>query len=120
MTEPVKEIIERRQQDGERLAAEASDLFQGFNEMMKYYYKPSALTRRDKELIATAVSVAIRCVPCLAVHLKNAFDAGATRGQAIDAAAIGVEFGGGPSFVVVRENLLPMLDQIEAIQKAEK
>jgi hypothetical protein len=40
--------------------------------------------------------------------------AGATRDEVIDAAAIGVEFGGGPSFVMVREHLLPFLDEIAA------
>jgi len=32
----------------------------------------------------------------------------------IDAAKIGVEFGGGPSFVVVRNNLLEFLDELDA------
>ena len=33
----------------------------------------------------------------------------------IDAAAIGIEFGGGHSFVVVRDNLLDFLDDIEKL-----
>ena len=43
-------------------------------------------------------------------HQKN------TRDAVIDVAAIGVEFGGGPSFVAVREHLLPFLDEITAGQ----
>jgi hypothetical protein len=44
--------------------------------------------------------------------MLNAVSAGATREQAIDAAAIGVEFGGGPAFVMAREHLLRFLDEI--------
>ena len=110
--ETVKHIISRRTVNVERMEKTAPDLFHGFNEMMKYYYKPGTLSRREKELMALAVSVAVRCTPCMAVHLANAVAAGGTREQALEAAAIGVEFGGGPSFVVVREQFLDMVDEI--------
>lgn len=83
---------------------------------MKHCYKPGALERKHKELMAVTASVATRCVPCLATHANNAVAAGATREEVLEAAAIGVEFGGGPSFVVVRDNLLDFLDEIESGQ----
>ena len=49
----------------------------------------------------------------MANHANNALTHGATREEIIDAAAIGVEFGGGPSFVAVRDKLLDFLDDIE-------
>ena len=110
----LEQILTRRKANRERLEQEAPDLYNGFNELMKYYYKPGALTRRDKELMAVTASVATRCIPCLGNHLNNAIAAGATREQALEAASIGVEFGGGPSFVVVRDHLLGMLDEIYA------
>jgi AhpD family alkylhydroperoxidase len=111
----LEQILKNRTAKRERLEKEAPDLFSGFNELMKYYYKPGgALSRRDKELMAVACSVATRCIPCLGNHLNNAMAAGATREQAVEAAAIGVEFGGGPSFVVVREHLIGFLDEIAA------
>lgn len=91
---------------------EAPLLFKGFDDMMTAYYAPSALDTKYKELIAIALSVSRCCIPCLAVHTKNAVAAGATRDEVIDAAKIGVEFGGGPSFVVVRNNLLEFLDEL--------
>ncbi|OPY37425.1 MAG: Carboxymuconolactone decarboxylase family protein [Methanoregula sp. PtaU1.Bin051] len=81
---------------------------------MKEYYRPGALDLKHKELIAVAASVSCRCVPCLANHTNNAIRAGATRAEVLEAAAIGVEFGGGPSFVVVRNNLLEFLDDCGA------
>jgi len=107
-----KEILKKRTDDRDRLKKEAPNLYNGFNELMKQYYKPSALDRKYKELMAVAASVATRCIPCLANHMNNAVSAGATREEVIDAAAIGVEFGGGPAFVVVREHLLQFLDDI--------
>ncbi len=107
-----KEILKRRAVDRERLEKEAPNLYNGFNELMRQYYKPSALDRKYKELMAVTASVATRCIPCLANHMHNAVSAGATRDEVIDAAAIGVEFGGGPAFVVVREHLLQFLDEI--------
>ena len=36
-----KEILKRRTADRERLEKEAPNLYNGFNELMKQYYKPS-------------------------------------------------------------------------------
>ena len=64
--------------------------------------------------MAVTASVATKCIPCLANHTNNAVKAGASRQEVLEAAAIGVEFGGGPSFVIVRNNLLNFLDEIES------
>jgi pyruvate dehydrogenase E2 component (dihydrolipoamide acetyltransferase) len=108
----LEEILIKRKKNRDRLEKEAPNLFNGYNELMKNYYKDSALDQKYKELIAVGAAVATRCIPCLANHASNAISNGATREEIIDAAAIGVEFGGGPSFVVVRDNLLDFLDDI--------
>lgn len=111
-----KDILKKRSINRKRLENEAPDLFKGFNEMMKYFYKPGALDRKQKELMAVTASVATRCIPCLANHANNAMTAGSSKEEIIEAAAIGVEFGGGPSFVVVRDYLLDFLGDIEKNQ----
>ncbi|MEN6395844.1 MAG: carboxymuconolactone decarboxylase family protein [Methanoregula sp.] len=100
----VHRIIEQRKKNQKRLETETPLLFEGFDSLMTAYYAESALSTKYKELIAIALSISRCCVPCLAVHTKNAVAAGATREEVIDAAKIGVEFGGGPSFVVVRNH----------------
>ena len=107
-----KDILKRRATDRGRLEQEAPNLYNGFNDLMRQYYKPSTLDRKYKELMAVTASVATRCVPCLANYMNNAASAGATRDDVIDAAATGVEFGGGPAFVVVRKHFLQFLDEI--------
>ncbi|MEW6261513.1 MAG: carboxymuconolactone decarboxylase family protein [Thermodesulfobacteriota bacterium] len=109
-----KDILKKRTKNRARLEKEAPNLFNGFNELMKHYYSPGVLERKYKELMAVAASVATRCLPCLVNHANNAMAAGATREEILEAAAIGVEFGGGPAFVVARDNLLEFLDEIEA------
>jgi AhpD family alkylhydroperoxidase len=108
----VNRILAKRAKNQQRLMDETPLLFRGFDDLMTAYYAKSALDTKYKELIAIALSISRCCIPCLAVHMKNAVSAGATRDEIIDAAKISVEFGGGPSFVVVRNNLLEFLDEL--------
>ncbi len=114
MTISAKQILQDRRRASERLKHEAPDLFAGFREMVDRYYAAGALDIREKELAAVACSVALASSSSLAVHVANAMTAGATRQQVIEAAAVGVEFGGGPSYALVRDHLLGFLDEIEA------
>ena len=113
------DILKKRTNNRKRLEQEAPDLFNGFDELLKHYYKHGVLDRKYKELIAVATSVATRCVPCLANHANNAIASGAAREEVLEAAAIGVEFGGGPSFVFVRDYLLDFLDEIESSRESK-
>ncbi|MCE5262395.1 MAG: hypothetical protein LLG97_02545 [Deltaproteobacteria bacterium] len=45
--------------------------------------------------------------------MGNALSARATREEIIEAASIGVEFGGGPSFALVRDHLLQFWDDLK-------
>ena len=85
------DILKHRLTERKKLEEEAPNLFHGFNELMKYYYKPGALDLKCKELIAVALSVATRCIPCLANHANNAVSAGATRQEILEAAGNGNE-----------------------------
>ncbi len=57
-----KDILRERKANRERLEKEAPDLFHGFNELVKYYYKQGALDRKHKELMSVACAVATHCV----------------------------------------------------------
>ena len=113
ITGRLTEIIEKRKKNADILQKEAPTLYAGFDSLMKEYYSPSALDVKYKELIAIGLSVSRCCIPCLAVHALNAYNAGASREEILDAASIGIEFGGGPAYVVVRENLIEFLYEIE-------
>jgi AhpD family alkylhydroperoxidase len=70
-----------------------------------------ALSVREKELIAVAISLAIRCEPCLYSHLEKAMQAGATREQMLELAGVIVTMQGGPGYVYVPK-LLEALDAL--------
>jgi AhpD family alkylhydroperoxidase len=54
----------------------------------KETYKPSALDRKTKELVAIAASLVARCQGCLEGHIKKAMKFGATREEISETIAI--------------------------------
>ena len=75
--------------------------------------KEGALTVREKELIAIGISIYHRCEDCIAVHAHKALEAGCTRTEILEAASMGIVFGGGPSLGATTSLLLPALEQFE-------
>ena len=51
-------------------------------------YKPSALDRKTKELVAIAASLACHCKGCLEGHIKKALKSGATKEEISETIAI--------------------------------
>jgi AhpD family alkylhydroperoxidase len=59
----------------------------------KFYketYKPSALDRKTKELVAIGASLAAKCQGCLEGHIRKALKFGATREEIGEAIAIAI------------------------------
>lgn len=54
----------------------------------KETYKPSAVDRKTKELIAIAASLAAHCEGCLQGHIRKALKVGATREEISETIAI--------------------------------
>ena len=72
-----------------------------------------ALETKMKELIALAISVALRCDDCIAHHTDDALEAGATEGEIADALGVAILMGGGAS-VVYATHAMEALDQFSA------
>jgi len=60
---------------------------------------PRALDAYTKQAMAIALSVALRCEPCLKMHLKNARSKGFTPEEIDEAAWMGISFAGSPAMV---------------------
>ena len=58
-----------------------------------------ALDPKTKELIATAISIAIRCDGCVGFHVRDVVKHGGTREELLEAIGVAMYMGGGPSFV---------------------
>jgi len=58
---------------------------------------PGALDTKTKELCAIATAVTAGCRWCIAAHVRNALNQGATSEEIMEAGWVAVQMGGGPS-----------------------
>ena len=86
------------------LSGELKTLRNGAPEVMKAFLlisaaalAPKALDSKTKELIALAISVAVRCDDCIAFHAKAAAQHGATQEEVVETLGMAIYMGAGPS-----------------------
>ncbi|MCD6084193.1 MAG: carboxymuconolactone decarboxylase family protein [Desulfurococcales archaeon] len=73
-----------------------------FMDLVHVVEGPGALDTKTKELISIALSIAAHCEWCIAFHVKNALDAGATPEEIREASWVAVLMGGGPSLAYMQ------------------
>ncbi len=79
---------------------------------MKKAESGPALDRKQKELINISLSVAAQCEWCIAFHVKNAFEAGATKDEIVEAGFQAVLMHGAPALMHL-VLLLRAIDEFE-------
>lgn len=99
------------------LRQQAPEVMKAFSQMAQGASKAGALDAKTKELIAFAVSVAVRCDACIAFHAKAAEKHGATREEVAEALGMAVYMGAGPS-VMYAAQALEAFDQYRAVAAA--
>lgn len=75
----------------------------GFNAMARGALQPGVLSEIHKELIALAIGVAGHCDGCIGFHAKSLVRLGAKREEVMEALAVAVYMGGGPSLMYAAE-----------------
>ena len=73
--------------------------FSGFARLHASAVTDGALEPRVKELMALAIAIALHCDGCIAFHVHDALDAGATREEIIETIGVAVMMGGGLLFL---------------------
>jgi AhpD family alkylhydroperoxidase len=101
--------------DQTKLKELAPEVLRGFGGLFQATMKEGALTVREKELIALGIGLAMRCLPCINLHVQKCLQAGATPEQILEAAAVAVMMQGGPSFTYVPE----VMRALEHLQEAQ-
>jgi AhpD family alkylhydroperoxidase len=86
-----------------KLRQGAPDAMAGFSAMAKGALRPGALSELHKELIALAIGVATHCDGCIGFHAKSLVRLGVKREEVIEALAVAVYMGGGPSLMYAAE-----------------
>jgi AhpD family alkylhydroperoxidase len=99
--EKIEQIIDLRNR-ANSFYLKSSKVFRSFLEMERNTYTDGVLKKKDKELIATGISVATDCESCMEWHIKQAADAGASSEEIIEAIGVGIEMSGGPGTVSAR------------------
>jgi len=75
-----------------------------FKDFLSSASSPHGLDAYTKQAMAIALSVALRCEPCLKMHLKKAREKGFTQDEIDEAAWMGISFGGSPTMVFYEQN----------------
>jgi len=78
--------------------ASMPDLLKGFGSLHQATMKLGTLTVIEKELMALAIGLAVRCENCIYAHIQAALNAGATREQVLEAAGVAVLMQGSPTY----------------------
>jgi len=74
------------------------DLMKGFAGLHQAAMHEGSLSVAQKELIAFAIGLAVRCENCIYSHVSAALRAGASREQILEAAGVAVLMQGGPTY----------------------
>ena len=93
-----------------KLRADAPEVMKSFSALAHAAHAGEGLDTRTKELIALAISVAVRCDDCIGFHVKAAAQAGATRQQLSETLGMAIYMGAGPA-VMYANHALAAYDQ---------
>ncbi|WP_425098140.1 carboxymuconolactone decarboxylase family protein [Tropicibacter sp. S64] len=75
------------------------DTFGGFVAMEQAASPDGALSHKQKELIALAIAVALRCEDCITSHVQACIKAGSTRDEVAEALGTAIQMSGGPGLM---------------------
>lgn len=107
------EQLQKFEQSWKELSSDQPAFTTAFWKLRSAVRQPGALDTKTKELIAIAISVARNCDGCLAHHVYDALEAGATREEITDALGVAVLMCGGTG-AVYATHALEALDQFSA------
>ena len=103
MENKVEQFFDRWSSDQAQLKNLVPEILRGFGGLFQATMKEGTLSVREKELIALGIGLAVRCVPCINLHVEKCITAGASAAQILEAAGVAVMMQGGPTFTHVPE-----------------
>lgn len=112
MAEDVKEFFQDFKNSTGKLKEQAPNTVNGFAAMFAKIMQDGAVSQKTKELIATAIAVAVQCDPCIRLHVRKCLDLGLTSEEILEATSVAVVMGGGPAWT----HMPVVTDTIEQLQ----
>lgn len=113
MVESYYDLNEEVHEKMQKYAKESPDVMQSFMDLHKSNAKDGALSKKVKELMALSVGICVRCDGCIAFHVHDALEAGASRDEIVETIGVSILMGGGPSVVYGTK----ALDALEEFQE---
>ncbi len=110
--ENTKDILNEVQKLLEMLSEKYPENMAAFGSFMESVGKEGALSHKTKELISIALSIAAHCKWCIALHVKGALEAGASRDEIMESSFVAAFMGGGPSLMYA-QLVVKALDDLE-------
>lgn len=87
----------------EAVGKQAPDFVKTFLEFKGVAEAPGALDKKTKKLIAIALAISSKCEWCVALHVKDALDAGATPAEIMETCFVAVLMGGAPDLMFAQK-----------------
>lgn len=94
-----RELLKQLGAEGRELRALIPSVYEGFGELHKAAFADGAIDKKTKELIALAISIAVRCDGCIASHARGAAMNDATEQEVAETIGVAISMSGGPGTV---------------------
>lgn len=117
MSQNYPQYNEEMRKSMKKLSKEIPGTMRGFMELHQAASADGTLDGKTKELIALAIAITVRCNGCIAFHIHDAIESGASREEIMETIGVAVLMGGGPS-VVYGTEAMDALDQFEENEAA--
>lgn len=82
-----------------QLGREIPGPMSGFARLHRKATDEGALSSSFKEMMAMAISIVVGCEGCIAYHVHDAIQAGASRDELLEAIGVAILMGGGPASI---------------------
>ncbi len=115
MSAEPKELLIEFDKYLEKMKNDMPEITKAYTELMKAMYKEGTLKPKEKELISLGISIFARCETCIALHVKRALNAGATKEEIMSVCGVAISMGGGPALT----SIPAVLKSIERLSKLE-
>jgi AhpD family alkylhydroperoxidase len=107
-------LLKELASEGRELRALIPAVYDGFSELHSAAFAEGEIDKKTKELIALAISIAVRCDGCIASHARGAAVNKATEAEVAETIGVAIAMSGGPgtvygprAFAAFREFALP-------------
>lgn len=91
----MQSVIDRKKLHSRFL--ENCSTYDSFLELERKAFNDGSLSRKNKELMALAISIVTKCEPCIEWHVRQAHIAGASEDEIYETIDVAIEMGGGPA-----------------------